>query len=479
MYLGNQIFNLFYYFFTIYTITVFILYISITVVSLVGIKQYFNKTSFVKYTSVLSSPFAPSISILSPLYNEERNAISSIRSLLTNHYVNYDIVIINDGSSDKTLELIIEAFQLKKVEYTFEQKIKTENILGIYKSTNPAYEKIKLINKERGGKSDALNAGLNISENEYVVCVDGDCILADDALQKMIKPFLEHTEKEVVACGGVIRIANGCKIKDGRVIEKKLHHSILVKFQVLEYLRSFLLARVGWSKNRGLMHIAGAFCIFTREKAIAVKGFNRYTLGEDMDIVVKIQKFMYDAKLKFKTIYLPEPLCWTEVPSTCQSLIRQRSRWARGTIKTLWDHKKMMLNPKYGQMGMFGYPVWFIYERFGPIIEIIGISFFIVSAYLGRVNWMYTTSFLIATYLFAIMYSLFALLTEEMTYHQYDKKGDLTKLILIALIEPFTYHIFMIYPVILGNIQQLFKLKNKWGDIDRKGFQSYKPKTII
>ncbi|WP_353779829.1 glycosyltransferase [Winogradskyella sp. 3972H.M.0a.05] len=445
---------------------------SIMFVSLRDIRRYFRRNSYINYVSILSSPFAPSISILAPMYNEEKNAISSIRSLLSNHYVNYNIIIINDGSTDSTLELLISTFSLKKIEHTINQKIETKKVKAIYKSTNGAYEKLIVIDKEQGGKSDALNAGLNFSESDYVLSIDGDCILAEDSLQKMIKPFMEYTDKTVVASGGVVRIANGCEIKDGRLVEKRLPTPFVLRFQILEYLRSFLLARVGWTRCKGLMHITGAFGIFELEKAIIVGGYNKDTLGEDMDIIVKIQRYMYETKQKFKVAYIPDPLCWTEAPSDYKSLSRQRKRWTRGNIKTLWDHRKIFFNPKYGLMGMLGYPVWILYERFGPIIELIGIVYFICASYLGHVNWLYTISFLIATYLFAIMYSLLAILTEEVTYHQYKKKGDLTKLILTIFMEPFTYHVFLLYPALLGNIAQLFKFKKKWGRIEREGFQT-------
>lgn len=472
MYIGQKLFDFYFYFFTVYSITIFSLYIWVMLVSVFDLRFYFKKNSYVNYVSVLSSPFSPSISILVPMHNEEKNAISSIRSLIANHYVNYDIIIINDGSTDSTLELLIDSLGLKKVDFVYQQKIKTENIIAIYKSTIESYSKITVIDKVQGGKSDALNSGLNLSESDYILSIDGDCVLAEDALQRMIKPFLDQSDEIVIASGGVIRIANGCKIKDGRLIEKKLPKNWVVRFQILEYLRSFLLARVGWSRHNGLMHITGAFGIYDREKAILVNGYNRDTLGEDMDIVVKMQRYMYETNQKFKTSYIPDPLCWTETPHNFRGLKSQRKRWARGTIQTLRNHRSIFMNRKYGKLGMLGYPIWLIYERFGPLIEIIGILYFICASILGHVNWIYTISFLIATYLFAVMYSLFAIFTEEVTYHQYENKGDLTKLILTVLIEPFTYHIFLLYPAFLANIEEVFNFKKNWGKIERKGFDT-------
>lgn len=266
--------------------------------------------------------------------------VENVRSLLSNHYPNYNVIIVNDGSTDDSLEKLIEAYDLERAEYEVDEKIQTQPLRGgIFKSKNPAFEKLTVVDKENGGKADALNMGLNISRSKYVACIDVDCLLLEDALQKMIKPFLEATDYRVIAAGGVIRIANSCIIRGGKLIEVNLPKNLLVQSQILEYLRAFLLGRMAWSRLNGLLVISGAFGIFDKSVAIEVGGYDTNTVGEDMEIIVRMRRYMEEIDEKYKVGYIPDPLCWTEAPDNYKTLVSQRNRWTRGTIETLIVYK--------------------------------------------------------------------------------------------------------------------------------------------
>ncbi|MDP3944615.1 MAG: glycosyltransferase [Lutibacter sp.] len=456
--------------FFIYASTAIASYIILAIISSKETIEYMKKNSFVNYKEILSSTISPSITIIAPAYNESLNIIENVRSLLSSHYVNYDVVIVNDGSKDDSLEKMIVAYDLVKVDFLINQQIPTKPIrAGVFKSTNPAFEKLTVVDKVNGGKADALNMGLNISKSDYVACIDVDCLLLENSLQKMIKPFLEVTDKTVIATGGVIRIANSCIIKDGKLLDVNFPKKLIEKAQILEYIRAFLLGRMAWSRLNGLLVISGAFGLFNKKVAIEVGGYDTNTVGEDMELIVRMRRYMEETKQKYKVAYIPDPLCWTEAPDNYKIFISQRNRWTRGTIETLRMHRKVAFNPKYKSLGLLSYPYWLFYERLAPVIEAIGIIYFIILAALNEVRWDYALAFIILAYLFAVLFSIVAIFSEELTYHQYKKKGTGFKLIMISLLEPFVLHPFILYAAIRGNIDYYFNKKKKWGEMTRKG----------
>ncbi|OYX25899.1 MAG: glycosyl transferase family 2 [Flavobacteriales bacterium 32-35-8] len=464
------ILQILHYLFFGYAFAAIISYIILSFISSKETIEYIKKRSFVNYKDILSSTMSPSITIIAPAYNESLNIVENVRSLLSNHYVNYNVVIVNDGSKDDSLERLVKAYDLEKVHYIVNEKIATKPLReGIFKSKNPAFEKLMVVDKENGGKADALNMGLNISTSKYVACIDVDCLLLEDALQKMIKPFLEVTDSKVIAAGGVIRIANSCEIRGGKLIDVNLPKSLLVQSQILEYLRAFLLGRMAWSRLNGLLVISGAFGIFDKEIAIAVGGYDTNTVGEDMEIIVRMRRYMEEKGEKYRVSYIPDPLCWTEAPDNYKVFISQRNRWTRGTIETLRKHRKIGFNPKYGWFGLVSYPYWLIFERLAPIFETIGLVYFMILIVLQEVRWDFALSFFLLAYLFSVVFSIVALYSEELTFHQYKKKGTGFKLVLLSAIEPFLLHPFMLYAAIRGNYDYYFNKKKKWGNMVRKG----------
>jgi cellulose synthase/poly-beta-1,6-N-acetylglucosamine synthase-like glycosyltransferase len=435
--------------------------------------DYMRKNSFVDYSAVLSSPLAPSITILAPAYNEGKTIIENVKSLLSIHYTDFEVVIINDGSKDDTLSKIIVHYQLEKVDYLVNNLIQTKPIRGIYKSTNKAYSKLLVIDKENGGKADSLNAGINICNKKYFAAIDVDCVLEEDSILKMIKPFLEDNGNRVIATGGVIGVANSCKIKDGKIVEVNLPESLLARFQVLEYKRSFLMARMAWSRLNALLLISGAFGIFDHEIVVKAGGYDSKTVGEDMELIVRMRRYMIENNLKYRVVYIPDPLCWTEVPEKLRVLARQRNRWTRGTIETLLKHVSVVMNPRYGNLGMLGFPYWIVFEWMAPIIEVFGIIYCTLVMVMGSANWPFFILLLGFTYLFAVVFSSWAVVFEELSFARYRRKRDVVKLILISLIEPFIYHPLTVWFALRGNFHYLIGISS-WGKMERKGFSAKK-----
>lgn len=469
-YILELLIDSFHYLFLLYSITAIGFYLILAAVSAVETREYLHKNSYVNYNEIMTSNKSPSISIIAPAYNESLNIVENVRSLLSNHYVNYDVIIINDGSKDDSLEQLIKVYDLVKVDYLINEQIATMPLReGIFKSVNPAFEKLIVVDKENGGKSDALNMGLNISESDFVACIDVDCLLLEDSLQKMMKPFLETTDKKVIAAGGVIRISNSCIVKDGKLYDVNFPKKLMEQGQILEYIRAFLLGRMAWSRLNGLLVISGAFGLFDKRIAIKVGGYDRNTVGEDMELVVRMRGYMEEQEIDYKVAYIPDPLCWTEAPDTYKIFISQRNRWTRGTIETLRKHRNMAFNPKYSILGMLSYPYWFFFERMAPIIEFVGIIYFAILVFTNKIRWDYAFGFIILAYLFTVLFSLLALIAEELTYNQYKKKGTGLKLLIIAFLEPFVIHPFILYAAIRGNIDYYFNKKKKWGEMTRKG----------
>lgn len=457
-----------------YSVILICAYLFIGIYSIGETRKYLHKNSFTDYRLLASSPHAPSVSILAPAYNEGKTIVENVRSLLSIYYNNLELIIINDGSKDDSLQRLIDAYELEPIDFFVNYRITSKPVISIYKSRNAMYSKLKVIDKVNGGKADALNAGINIAANNYLVCIDVDCILEQDALLKMIKPFLEQTDEKVIASGGVIRIANSCVIENGHLVKVRLPQNYLPRIQTLEYIRAFILGRMAWSRLNGLMLISGAFGAFDREIVIKCGGYNHHTVGEDMELVVRMRRYMEEQKQKYRVTYVPDPLCWTEAPESLTILGRQRNRWARGTYETLKFHRRMFFNPRYHVLGMLSYPYWFFFEMCAPIIEFLGFICFFLFALLGLIDWEFFFIYLLFIVCFGYLYSAFAILMEVISYHQYKRRTDVLRLLLTALTEPFYFHPFVVWSAIMG-FKDLIKKNKSWGEMTRQGFAAAKP----
>ncbi|MBW8361465.1 MAG: sulfatase-like hydrolase/transferase [Kaistella sp.] len=455
--------------FLIYGAAVFIIYTWVGIYALGAVVQYKKQNTFTDYSIIAANPNAPTFSLIAPAYNEGMTVVENVRSLLSLYYHNLEIIIVNDGSKDDSITKLIEAYDLESVSFFVQGEIPAKKIRGIYKSKNPAFSKIIVVDKENGGKADALNVGVNISSGEYLVCIDVDCILEQDAILKLAKPFLEQSEKKVIACGGVIRLANNCKIENGKVVEVNLPKTLLGKTQVLEYIRAFVLGRMAWSRASGLILISGAFGVFDRKIVLACGGYDKDTVGEDMELVVRMRKYMEEKKEPYQVVTIPDPLCWTEAPESKDILRKQRNRWMRGTMETLWKHRKLMFNPKYGKLGMVSLPYWFFFEFLGPLVEFLGYIIFFIFLLLGIINWPFFIVLFALVISSGFLFSVYAILVDLVSHQVYSKRKDFISLIGTAILEPFYFHPMVVKAGVKGFVDY-FKKSHAWGDMTRQGF---------
>ena len=461
--------------FLIYGSMLFGLYLFNAVMSILELRKYTDKNKFVDYKAMLSFQRLPSVSIIAPAYNEELNIIENIKCLLSMQYQNFEIIIVNDGSKDNTLTKIIEYFDLIKVNRAYELTIPCEDIRAIYQSKNSAYSNLVIIDKKNGGKADALNAGINISQKELFLAMDVDCIIESDALLKMVKPFIDDNKNEVIDSGGVIRIENSCELTDGKITKVKYPKNIWAKFQVIEYFRAFTLGRMAWSKLNGLIIISGAFGLFDRKRVIKIGGYDKTSIGEDLELVVRLRRYMHEVeKKKYRVAFIPDPLCWTEVPESYKVLSRQRNRWTRGAIDTIKKHRKMFLNPKYGLIGMASFPNWVLFEWLAPLIQAVGLIYFFILLYFDMVNIPVFLILLVFVLTFSFMYSIFAVFFEAYTFHKYKGARYITQTILLIFAEMFFYQPMNMIFSLHGHFDAYFNKKNKktWGEMTRKGFSN-------
>ncbi|MBN2744379.1 cellulose synthase/poly-beta-1,6-N-acetylglucosamine synthase-like glycosyltransferase [Breznakibacter xylanolyticus] len=451
-----------------FTVVLLLTYLMLGTFSAISLNKYFKKNSFVNFNTLVTSPLSPHVSIIAPAYNEGKTIIDNIRTLLSLYYNNYEVIIVNDGSTDDSLQKVIDAYQLVRVNYFFDYRMPCERIRGVYRSENPSYARLTVIDKANGGKSDALNAGINVSRNDIVVSIDTDSIIESDALLKLVKPFLEEKEKKVIGTGGVIRIVNSCEVVRGHIKKVNLPKSFLPRLQVLEYTRAFLLGRMAWSQLDGLMLISGAMGMFDKEVLIKAGGYSTKTVGEDMELVLRMRRYMTNLKQKYVVSYIPDPLCWTEAPDDLRMMTRQRSRWTRGLVQSLYAHRGMFLNPKYRNLGLLSFPYWIFFEWLAPLLALAGFIYTAILIITHQMNWPFFILLFIFVYSVALMLSTWSILYEEVTFHKYRKKRDVLKLFFTAMLEPFFYPVHTWF-ALKGNWDALMR-KKAWGKQRRKGF---------
>jgi len=415
---------------------------------------------------LLTSDITLPISLLAPAYNEEANIVESVHSLLALHYPNFEVIVINDGSTDGTLETLIEAFELSPIERSFELSVPHQTIRKVYGS--PHNRKLVVIDKENGGKSDALNAGINLSRYPLFCAMDADSLLETDALLRAVQPFVE--DPKTVAVGGTVRIANGCTVRAGHITEIALPTTLLPLFQTVEYLRAYLMARLAWSYLDALLLVSGAFGIFKRQTAIAVGGYSHGTVGEDMEIIVKIHRHLQEQDTAYRIAFVPEPVCWTEAPESLGVLYRQRSRWQRGSLECFFKHKKMLLNPKYGSVGMLGFLNVLIVDVLGPPIEVLGYILMPSFWLLGVLSLEFLLAYTALTFLFGVFISVGSLILEELELKRFPNPSDLVVLTAAAVAENLGYRQINNFWRVAGYWQYLRGAEG-WGKMTRTGFK--------
>ena len=411
---------------------------------------------------------APAIAVLAPAYNEEVTIVESVNSLLALHYPEFEVIVINDGSKDGTLQQLIDHYGLSPVERFYDLAVEHRPIGGLYAS--PRLPRLLVVDKENGGKSDALNAGINVARAALFCSIDADSLLESDALLRAVRPFVEEPVL-TVAVGGTIRLANGSRIAAGRVLEVKLPRNFLGLVQIVEYLRAFLMARLALSRMQVLTVISGAFGLFNRELAVEVGGYSHGTVGEDMELVVKLHRLLRERKQPYRIEFIPEPVCWTEAPEEMKILGRQRARWQRGALETFFKHRDMLFNPRYGRIGFLGFGQILVVDIVGPIVEVLGYVLVPLLWGVGLLAVDYLLAFLAITFTFGIFVSVATLILEEVELRRFPRASDLAILTLVSVVENFGYRQVSNFWRVRG-FWQFLRKQQGWGEMTRKGFQT-------
>lgn len=441
-------------------------YFLFNVLSLGGVLRYRRMVTFVRFGEIFRMPIVKPVSVIVPAFNEEAGIIESVRSLLSLRYPVFEVIVVNDGSTDSTLAKLIEAFDLRPSKSVFRRSLQTKPIRGIYRA--PVHRQLVVIDKVNGKKADAMNAGLNVSRYPLFCAVDSDSVLEKDALLKVVRPFLEDPARTIGA-GGIIRLSNGCVVRDGQVVRVGIPRNWIARFQVLEYLRAFLGGRLGMSLMGSTLIVSGAFGIFRKDIAMACGGYRADSITEDMDLVVRMQKHMHEQKKPYRLPFIPDPICWTQAPESLRVLARQRGRWHRGLIETLVRYRRMFLNPRYGVAGMFALPFYAVFEMAGPFIECLGYALFTAHMVLGRVNYPFAVTFFFVAVFYGTFISLLAILLEELSEHRYPKPRDILTLTVAGVVENLFYRQYLSVVRAKAYLDYLRK-KNEWGAMEKRGF---------
>ncbi len=444
-------------------------YLFTSIVAFRFLRKYNRQLKAINTEDLLTTIGTPPLSLIVPSYNEEATCVQSIKSFLTLKYPDFEILVVNDGSKDSTRERIVHAYDMTLSPRAPTATISTAPVRGIYQSRR--YPNLWLIDKENGGKADAQNAGVNFCRTPLFCILDADSLLEKDALLRIVRPFM--IDKTTVAAGGTIRIVNDYTVHAGVVTQIRLPKKLLARFQVLEYLRAFLSGRVGWHVLHSMLIISGAFGMYKRSAIIDAGGFNTQTVGEDMEATVRLHHYFRRHKKAYTVAFVPDSVAWTECPETLRILGNQRDRWQRGLMETMWLHKAMLLNPRFGRIGLFAYPYFFFLEMLGPVIEILGYLAFIISFFLGIINPPFAIAFLTAAILFGITLSITAVGLEEICFRRYPRLTDLLHLFYLAILENFGYRQMNAYWRMRGVYSKL-RGKKGWGKMIRKGFTTEK-----
>ncbi len=441
-------------------------YFLFNLLSLAGILRYRRMVTFVRFAEIFRMPIVKPISVIVPAYNEGHGIVESVRSLLSLRYPVFEVIVVNDGSTDDSLARLTKAFDLRTSKAVFRRTLPSQPIRGIYRSS--VQPKLVVVDKMNGKKADALNAGLNVSRYPLFCAVDGDSILEKDALLKVVRPFLEDPERTIGA-GGIIRLSNGCVVRDGQVETVGLPRNWIARFQVLEYLRAFLGGRLGMSMLRSTLIVSGAFGIFRKDIAMACGGYRTASITEDMDLVIRMQKHMHETRKPFRIQYIPDPICWTEAPESLRVLARQRSRWHRGLIQTLVCYRRMLFNPRYGVAGLFALPFYAVFEMAGPFIECLGYALFAGHVLRGQVDYPFAAAFFFVAVFYGTFVSLLAILLEELSSHRYPRPRDIFILTAAGVAENLFYRQYLSV-VRAWSLLDYLKGKNEWGSMEKRGF---------
>jgi len=432
------------------------------------------------------------VSIIVPAYNEDVSIVHCTKMLLELDYPSFEVIVVNDGSKDKTLEVLRNNFDFTLTEQDNHLQLNTKPVKGFYTSGDGS---LLLIDKENGGKADSINAGINSARGRYICTIDADSILDSDALKEVVRPFI--TNPLTMVSGGQLAAANDMVIVHNKVVSSKAPSNIWVQWQIIEYIKSFMISRIGLSRINALLIMSGAFSLYKKHELLEIGGFltahnnhpyigrtigfGKQTVCEDMEIVVRLWQYKRDNKQKAKAVFLPEPVCWTEVPDNGKNLFKQRSRWHQGLAETLKIHRKMIFEPAYGMTGIIGLPYYFFFELFSPLVKIFTFGFIVLSAIYGLVNYKWAILMLFSVLLItAIILSTITAIIENWSQHQqavnrdalrYKNHLDWLWLMFAGILAEFTYSFYKIAAQSNG-LMNFIRRKSNWNKFERKGVKN-------
>ena len=441
-------------------------YLTMLVIALRTSAAHLRHLQSIRFDWIKSSPMVPPITLLVPAHNEEQSICTAVRNLLDLDYPQLEVIIINDGSADNTLPVMQKEFRLRPVRAVYVPQVASAPVRGLYRSDVDL--RLLVVDKDSvGSKADAINAGLNAASSPYVCVVDADSVLERDALLRIMVPILADPAN-VVAAGGIIRVLNGSEIEAGRIRRVRLARKSIEVIQVIEYLRAFLIGREAWARGNMLMIVSGAFGIFRTDLVRGVGGYRPFAIGEDFDLVARLHRQLLEKGADYRIEFVPDPVCWTEVPSDLRSLARQRARWHKGLLDVLWPNRDMLFRPRYGRVGSLALPYLWLFELLAPVIEIAGFVTVLLAVVYGALSWTFFLQFVLFGYGFATLISIGSVLQEELTYKRYNDWQDVARLVSYCFLEHFPYRqLHMIWR--LQGLWQYFRGDMAWRPLKRQG----------
>jgi cellulose synthase/poly-beta-1,6-N-acetylglucosamine synthase-like glycosyltransferase len=446
-------------------------YLVLIVLAWLEFAHHLRRVPFAGHEETYRSQLTQPVSVLVPAHNESAGIVQSVQAMLALRYPVFEVIVIDDGSTDDTFERLNDEYDLVEVPRVIPDSVPTRGAVLSVHMPRVRPEPLVVVRKENGGKTDAVNTGINVAQYPLVCMVDADSILDPQALLSVAKPFADDP-LHVVAAGGVIRVANGCTVLAGRIVDVRMPRQWLPRIQVVEYLRAFLLGRTGWSRVGGLLVISGAFGLFRRDVLLEIGGLDHDTIGEDAELVVRLHKHLRQRRRDYRVVFVAEPVSWSEAPSSLRVLARQRRRWHRGIAEIIGKHRGMIGRPKYGRIGLLALPYYVIFELIAPIVELAGVVLVPLGLWLGAVNGPFAIRFVLVAYGYALLVNLIALTVEEYSFHRYGRWNDLVAAVLASVMENFGYRQLTAFWRVQGLWSAIRRSQPVWGTMQRQGFST-------
>ena len=444
-------------------------YLSLVGLAAVEVVQHRRRQPFAGTADTYRSTLTEPVSVLMPAFNEGSGIVSAVQAVAALHYPAFEVVVIDDGSTDNTFELLRVAFNLVEVPRVIPAEVPYRGQVRSVHRPRSGATGLVVVRKDNGGKADALNVGVNLAAYPLVCMVDADSILDPEALMSVAKPFADDPLR-VVAAGGVVRVANGCRVLAGRVVEVRMPRRWLPRIQVVEYLRAFLLGRTGWSRLGGVLIISGAFGLFRRDLLVEIGGLAEDCVGEDAELVVRLHRYERAGHRDYRVVFVAEPVSWSEAPSTLRMLARQRRRWHRGITEILTRHRSMIGNPRYGRIGLLALPYYVVIELLAPVVELSAFVLVPLGLAVHAVDLQFAWRFLLVAYAYAALVSLVAVAIEEISFHRYHRWRDLGVVLVAAILENVGYRQLTAVWRLQGMWSGLRRHPPVWGAMTREGF---------